>query len=215
MVEEVAAVAIHSDWRSEVVVRETPQCTATVKPGVGYQVRLRGYTGAVFIVDEDGCVTIGQSSRMRYNYEMWNVLQQELQLGYQYMARVKLAGTYGRRPGGDLQPIKPRDYRSGCVYKNAKGQYILYIGRAAFLGTFGNREGCEYIYGKFSGDTSNIQMSVFNFVCDVCFNPETTSLWLDSYVGKPIKLVECIWTPPSPYTAVSINGHDHKRWRYL
>lgn len=212
-VEEVVAVAIHSSWSGEVIVRETPYSVSSVKPGRGYMVRLKGYSGAVFTVGEDSTITVGQSARMGYAINDWQLLQQELQLGMQYMARVLLAKDYGVKPGS-TQTIKPKDYQNGALYRNNKGQYILYIGKAELLGGLGNREGCKYLYARIAGDTDTMQIAVANGLCQITSTGQL-SVWVDSYVGKPTKLSECVWTPPAPYMSLCVNNHYAKAWRYL
>jgi len=188
-------------------------CNVMIDTKLGYVIRMCEYPGATFTVTDKGSILVGQSSRMNYDYESWQRLQQELAEGMKYMSRVIMAGRYPDM--GKPTYIKPKEYVDGALYLDYKNELILWLGEGYLFseGRFVefNRSGCKYLYGSiFGGQIKN--MVVKGGVCHVSFDPDG-QVWVDSRSTKPAKLIKCLWTPPAPYTALCVRGNYVAQWR--
>lgn len=192
------------------IIKQTDEVSVTIDTFKNtYTIRLSGYTGATFIIDLSGHLTIGQSSRMTYDWNTWLLLQNEIIAGRQYMAGIKLAGGFPMEVAKQ-DTIKPKDYKPNCIYRDIKGRIILYLGKGHFLesdDTRGyNRVDCHYGYAILPNNPDVLKYMRYDGFCAV-FPP--THINFDHYTGKPAKLVEEIKQLPQTINKWCIEGDNY------
>lgn len=193
---------------SETIIKQNDFVTCSIDVNRGYIIRLRAYQGATFTVKMDLSIEIGQSSRMSYDKDIWNLLLQELEVGKKYMIKVNLAGGFPKdfTSKKNCSTIKPSQYIDNSLYVDSKGRTIFYIGKAEILDRFGNREGCTYLYAVINNlhDIKVMNGKIHIYVENV--------LNIDSYVGKPSKLTKLLQS--FPRDIAEIVGHTKSGYEY-
>lgn len=196
---------------SEVLVKDTPFCRCSVKPGTGYIIRLKEYKGALFAVDENGEISVSQSSKFSYEFNDWVALQKEIDEGYKYMAKVIMLGGYGKIEKPEY--IKPSKLVDGGIYRISTGNYYLWVGKAQLMknsrGFSSNRERSPYVVAEF-GDYRPMVQGVQNG----CLYVQAEHVWLDSRVTKLSKIVEEVYRPSSSFSCLYVNNEAVGSWRY-
>ena len=157
---------------------------------LGYYIRPD--SGSIFEISRDGKIFIRQNGTSKYTQKQWEAINEEIQKGISYMQDLNAGKIVLTVP----EKIPPKDYKPGGIYKNIKGEYVIFLGegtlyRENYGGRFDRwaRAGAKYCWGRLNdGDLNKVL-----YDRDYCYLKGT----FDTYAGKPKDLTELVFVLPS------------------
>lgn len=176
-----------------------------------YTIRIRDCTGAVFTLNLNGDLFLGQNSVLKYSKETWDLLQSEIAEARLYLAKARLAGGMSLAKSNKTRYVSPNSIKPNSLCLDINGRYILYIGELDEK-FFKDKVVINKEYWGILKIKGSIDSNYSNFINSNNGNEIYCkyNIYFNCYKSKPTKIVKVITEFPIDITKCYYNFRDGK-----